>query len=191
MKEQCSPFTGTSVHSEFLSTAPFVGSLETKYASARSGEWDSCLFPSWILTLSLSPFWENQISFGFQKYLSWSIGRIPWWWESTISKKAENKSDDTDVPGNCMTPVAKGRPRPSVASLFSWGPSGKDLTWRYSKRKPIKVQWELQCFNLNYQWNQHSVAMPEGWRSGKLIFIPIKYIKMPSLLKEHLKLGDQ
>ena len=108
-------------------------------------------------------FWENQISLGFQKYLSWISGRIPSWWESAISKKAGNKSpDDTGIPGNCMTPVAKGRPRPSVASLFSWVPSGKDLTWWYSKRKLIQVQWELQCPNFNYQWNQHSVAMSEG-----------------------------
>lgn len=120
-------------------------------------------FPSWTCTLSLSQFWENQISLGFQKYLSWSFGRIPSLWESAISKKAGNKSpDDTDVPSNCIPPVAKGRPRPSVASLRSWGPSGKGLTWRYSRRKPIKVQWELQCPNINYQSNQHSVATPEG-----------------------------
>lgn len=114
--------------------------LETKYASGRSGDWDSCLFPSSTCTLSLSQFWENQISLGFQKYLSWSFGRIPSWWESAISKKAGNKSlDDTDLPSNCITPVARGRLEPSVASLFSWGPSGKDLTWQCSKRKLIKV----------------------------------------------------
>lgn len=88
--------------------------LETKYVPARSGDWDSCLFPSWTCTLSLSQFWENQISLGFQKYLSWSFGRIPSWWESAISKKAGNKSlDDTDVPSNCITPVAGGRLEPS------------------------------------------------------------------------------
>ena len=114
------PSSQVPVHSGFLSTAPFVGSLETKYVSARNGEWDSCLFPSCTHTLSLSKFVGNQISLGFQKYLSWSFGRIPSWWESAFSKKAGNKSpEDTGAPSHCITPVAKSRPLPSVASLFS------------------------------------------------------------------------
>lgn len=114
------PSSQVPVHSGFLSTAPFVGSLETKYVSARNGEWDSWLFPSCTHTLSLSKFVGNQISLGFQKYLSWSFGRIPSWWESAFSKKAGNKSPkDTGTPSHCITPVAKSRPLPSVASLFS------------------------------------------------------------------------
>ena len=89
-----------------------------------------------------------------------------------------------------MTPVAKGRPRPSVASLFSWGPSGKDLTWWYSKRKLIKVQWEMQCPNFNYRCNQYSVVMTEGLEKWQINISSPKYIKMPSLWKEHLKPGD-
>lgn len=53
--------------------------LETKYASARNGEWDYCPLPSSTCTLSFSQFSENRVSLGFQKYLSWSFGRIPSW----------------------------------------------------------------------------------------------------------------
>lgn len=60
-------------------------------------------------------------------------------------------------------------------------PRGSRLKSRGSYNALISITNEI-----NTQW-----PCQKGWRSGKLIFIPIKYIKMPSLLKEHLKLGDQ
>lgn len=150
-------FTRASVHSECLSTSPFVGSLETKYASARSGEWDFCFLPSWTCTLSLSKFWENKISLGFQKYLSWSFGRIPAWWESTISKKAGNKSpEDTDAPSNCITPVAKGRPGLSVAFLLV-GPLQENTCLAVFQEESVKSSGNCNALisitkQINTQW---------------------------------------
>lgn len=147
MSEQCNPFTPASAHSELLSTAicrkPRTLQLEV------GNEIPAFFLPEH--TLSLSKVWENQILLSFQKYLSWSFGRIPSWWESAISKKAVNKSPgNTDFPSNCIIPVAQGRPGPSAASRFRWGPSGKDLSWQYAKRKPMKIRWELQCLNFSY-----------------------------------------
>lgn len=39
---------------------------------------------------------------------------------------------------------------------------------------------------INTQWPRQ-----KGWRNGELIFIPMKYIKLSSLLEEHLKSGDR